>query len=74
MVRFTRKYRHYLLGRKSIVRTKQLSLIRLLRFRCAQEQLARWLEGLSHYDMVIQYRPGRRHCNADALSRLPVPP
>ena len=24
--------------------------------------------------MVIQHRPARRHCNADALSRLPVPP
>ena len=23
---------------------------------------------------MIQHRPGRRHCNEDALSRLPVPP
>ena len=37
------------------------------------DQLARWLEELSQYHKVIQHRPGRRHCNADALSRLPVP-
>ena len=39
-----------------------------------QDQLAHWLEELSQYHMVIQHRPGRRHCNADALSRLPVLP
>ena len=39
-----------------------------------QDQLVPWLEGLSHYDMVIQHRPARRHCNVDALSRLPVSP
>ena len=67
-------YRHYLLGLKFIVHTDHYSLIWLLSFRCPQEQLARWLEELSQYHMVIQHRPGRRHCNADALSRLPVIP
>ena len=32
-----------------------------------------WLEDLSQYHMAIQHRIGRRHCNADALSPLPVP-
>ena len=54
--------------------TEHHSLIRLLSFRCPQDQLARWLEELSQYHMVIQHRPGRRHCNADAPSRLLVPP
>jgi hypothetical protein len=31
--------------------------------------LARWLEELGQYDMKIVQRPGRRHVNADALSR-----
>ena len=39
-----------------------------------QDQLARWLEELSQYHVVIQHRPGRRHFNADALSCLPMPP
>lgn len=69
VIRFTRMYRHYLLGRRFIVRTDHHSLIWLLNFRYPQDQLARWLEELSQYNMVIQHRPGRRHVNADALSR-----
>lgn len=38
-----------------------------------QDQLARWLEELSQYDMVIQHRPERHHVNADALYRPPPP-
>ncbi len=34
-------------------------------------QQARWLDLLAEYDMEIQHRPGRRHNNADALSRIP---
>ena len=39
-----------------------------------QDQLTHWLKELSQYHMVIQHGPGCRHCNADALSCLPVPP
>ena len=73
MVRFTRMYRHYLLSRKFIVRTDHHSLIWLMSFRCPQDHLARWQEELSQYHMVKHHRAGCRHCNADALSRLPVP-
>ncbi|XP_072176982.1 uncharacterized protein [Diadema setosum] len=69
VVKFTRQYRHYLRGRKFTVRTDYSSLRWLLNFRYPQGQLARWLEELSQYDMDIQHRPGRRHGNADALSR-----
>ena len=71
VVRFTRMYRHYLLGKKFIVRTDHHSLIWLLNFKSPQDQLARWLEELSQYNMEIQHRPGRKHVNADALSRMP---
>lgn len=71
VVRFTRQFRHYLLGRPFIVRTDHASLRWLTRFREPQGQLARWLEELSQYNMVLQYRAGRDHGNADALSRLP---
>ena len=43
----------------------------LTRFKYPQGQLARWLEELSQYDMEIVHRPGKKHLNADALSRLP---
>ena len=33
--------------------------------------MARWLESLAEYDLKVQHRPGKKHTNADALSRLP---
>ncbi|VDI27329.1 Hypothetical predicted protein [Mytilus galloprovincialis] len=71
VVKFTRHYRHYLLGREFIVRTDHSSLTWLLHFKEPQGQLARWLEELSQYHMTVKHRPGKRHQNADALSRLP---
>jgi hypothetical protein len=37
-----------------------------------QGQLARWIEESSQFDMEIQHRSGKKHANADALSRIPV--
>ena len=74
VVRFTRQYRHYLLGKKFTVRTDHSSLTWLVHFKEPQGQLARWLEELSQYDMVVVHRPGKKHENADALSRLPTEP
>ena len=71
VVRFTRQFRHYLLGRKFICRTDHNSLTWLMRFQNVEGQLARWLEELSQYHMEIVHRPGKKHVNADALSRLP---
>ena len=33
--------------------------------------MARWLQILAPFDFEIQHRPGRKHVNADALSRIP---
>ena len=71
VVRFTRQYRHYLLGRQFFVRTDHSSLTWLMRFRNVEGQLARWLEELSQFDMTVSHRPGSRHQNADGLSRQP---
>ena len=68
LVRFMQEYHHYFLGRKFTVRTDHSSLAWLMRFRHIQGMLARWLEELSQYDMVIQHRPGVKHGNADGLS------
>ncbi len=74
VVRFTRQFRHYLLGRKFVIRTDHNSLTWLLKFKEPQGQLARWMEELSQYDLVIKHRPGKQHGNADALSRRPDDP
>ncbi len=71
IVRFTRQFRHYLLGRQFLIRTDHNSLTWLLKFKNIEGQLARWMEELSQFDMVIQHRPGKNHQNADGLSRLP---
>ena len=64
-------FRHYLLGRIFTVRTDYSSLTWLLKFKDPRGQIARWMEQLSQYNMVVQHRPGTKHGNADALSRKP---
>ena len=71
VVRFTRQYRHYLLGRNFLIRTDHNSLTWLLHFKYIEGQLARWLEELSQFDMTVIHRPGVKHGNADGMSRIP---
>ena len=73
IVRFTKQFRFYLLGKIFTVRTDHSSLTWLLRFKEPQGQLARWIEELSQYHMVVKHREGSKHGNADALSRIPDP-
>ena len=68
-VTFTHHFRHYLLGRKFLLRTDHGSLRWLFNFKDPVGQVARWLEALSQYTFDIQHRPGRNHQNADSMSR-----
>ena len=52
------------------MRTDHGSLTWLHRFKDPDGQVCRWLQQLGSYDFKIIHRPGRNHCNADALSRL----
>ena len=69
VITFIHQFRHYLLGRKFLLRTDHGSLRWLFSFKDPQGQLARWLEALSQYDFEILHRPGLKHQNADSLSR-----
>ena len=71
VVTFIQHFRVYLLGRHFVIRTDHGSLTWLRSFRNPEGQLARWLEQLQEYDFDIVHRPGRKHLNADALSRIP---
>ena len=51
------------------VKTDRAALQWVLNFKNPEGQLARWLEVISQYDLVIQHRPGKKHTNADGLSR-----
>lgn len=71
VVQGVRHFRHYLYGRKFLLRTDHASLTWLLNFKEPEGQLARWLEALQDYNFQIVHRAGRLHGNADALSRRP---
>eukprot|EP00731_Ephydatia_muelleri_P033930 Em0042g9a len=63
--------RQYLLGREFTLRTDHGSLVWIRNFKEPEGQLARWLERLQEYNLPVVHRQGLRHCNADALSRVP---
>ena len=69
VVQMIRHYRHYIYGRKFLLRTDHSSLRWLLNYKDADGMLSRWLTRLSEYDFTIEYRPGKQHLNADGLSR-----
>lgn len=71
MVHFTKHFRPYLLGRHFLLQTDHGSLAWLQNFKEPEGQLVRWLEKLQQFDFEIVHRRGRKHTNADALSRLP---
>ena len=69
VVTFMTQFRHYLLGQKFTLRTDHGSLRWLCNFKNPGGQMARWLEILAQYDFEIVHRDGKKHQNADALSR-----
>ena len=71
VVVFIKHFRHYLYGKKFIVRTDHGSLRWLMNFKNPEGQVARWHEVLSSYEFDILHRPGRQHRNADGMSRIP---
>lgn len=69
---FVHHFKHYLLGRQFIVRTDHRALTWMLNWKTPNtSQYCRWRQELEIFDMVVQYRRGNEHANADALSRLP---
>ena len=73
VVKAVEHFHHYIYGQESVViRTDHSSLRWLMNFRNTGEgQLARFLEPLSAYSFKLEFRAGRVHMNADALSRRP---
>ena len=70
---FMEYYKHYLLGRRFLVRTDHQPLRYLHSLKEPKDRTARWIESMSAFDFGIEYRPGKKHGNADAMSRCPVP-
>ena len=71
VVTFTQHFRSHLLGHHFTLRTDHGSLTWLKNMKTPEGQLARWLEKLQEFDFEIVHRQGKKHTNADALSRMP---
>ena len=74
IVNFVQHFRHYLLGRRFKIRSDHQPLKWMFNLRDPSGQVARWLEILSAYQFQVEYRPGKKHNNADGLSRRPWDP
>ena len=71
VIYFVKQFRPYVLGRPFIIRTDHAALKWLRTMEDPVGQQARWLETLEEYTFEVEHRPGKRHANADALSRRP---
>ena len=65
------QFRPYLYGRHFTARTDHGALQWLCSFKEPEGQVARWLEYLAEYNFTVEHRPGKKHGNADPLSRHP---
>lgn len=79
VVKFTRTFKYYLLGRQFTARTDHSSLQWLVSLKEPRGQLARWFYVLSEYDMIIKHKEGSKHVKfvnviADSLSRISSKP
>ena len=72
VVTFAKQFKHYLYGRKFLIRTDHASLRWLKNFKDVEGMLARWLSVLDTFDYEMEHRKGSNHTNAYALSRKPA--
>ena len=70
VVYFTRHFRHYLMGDVFNIRTDHASLQWLMSFRQTDNMQQRWLQCMQNYTFDLHHRDGKKHLNADSMSRM----
>ena len=68
-----KKTRHYVFQKHFTIVVDHHSLCFLLGKKDTNGRLLRWQLYLQEYDFTILYKKGTMHCNADCLSRFPLP-
>ena len=66
-------FRMYLLGQSFTLVTDHQPLSFLMKSQKLSGLYARWACRLQEYDITVVYRPGSANCNADGISRFPLP-
>ena len=64
-------FRPYLYGRRFKIISDHKPLLRLFNFKDPSSRLFRWRLKLEEHDFTVEYRPGKKNGNADALTRIP---
>jgi transposase InsO family protein len=64
-----KQFKQYLLGRPIAIRVDHAALTWLRKTPEPMPQLARWLTFIEQFDYTVVHRAGKRHSNADSLSR-----
>ena len=69
VIHFMEKWKFYLWPRKFILRTDHRALRWIYTMDAPGSLAERWLNTLSSYNFEVQFREGKKHANADTLSR-----
>lgn len=66
------QFRCYQLGRPFTLVTDHVALRCMLGLKDPSSRLTRWVLQLLEFEYVVEHKPGKRHTNADTLSRAAV--
>lgn len=70
MIYSVQKFRHYLLGYRFVFHVDHDALKYMVNKPQLSGRIARWVLLLQEFDFTMEVRPGKKHANADHLSRL----